>query len=285
MLAVALIMGVVAVYLVNTQLTRKTDDGAAMIPLETRQVVVAANDIDVGTRLDKLMLKTVDWPASSLPEGYFGELAAVLGDDAPVAVKEIRKGEAVIQYKLSTHGARGGLTPRIPAEKRAVTIAVNEVRGVAGFVLPGDRVDVMLTSSAGRKDKHPVTRTLLQNIMVLGVDQLSSEKEDTPKVVNAVTLLVMPEEGKKLTLAQSVGDLNLMLRNEGDVSVAPDSQITLSSLKTFTPVVRKTKTGNVVQQANRRSNVNVIRGLSITQYKVDDIKTPAASGGAAKTAN
>lgn len=288
MLAVALIMGVVAVYLVNTLLTRKSDDGVAIKSLDTRTVVVAANDIEVGTRLDKLMLTTVEWPTASLPGGYFSDPAEILGEEPPVALKEVHKGEAVLKYKLSSQGARGGLTPRIPSEKRAITIAVNEVRGVGGFVLPGDRVDVMLTSSAGRKDKLPVTRTLLQNIQVLGVDQTSSETKDDPQVVNAVTLLVSPEEGKKLTLGQSIGDLNLMLRNEGDVTLGRNTVVTLSSLKTVSPVVKKTIKGKKVVVRRRidpRSSVKVIRGLSITTKKVDNIKAPSASTDAVKKAN
>jgi pilus assembly protein CpaB len=251
--------------------------------------VVAVTDLDVGTRLDKVMLKAVDWPEASMPEGHYSEVEKVIGDkpdETPVVLKEMRKGEPVLEYKLSEKGARGGLTPRIPVHKRAMTIAVNEVRGVAGFVLPGDRVDIMLTSSEGRKDKKPVTRTLLQNVEVLGVDQFSSEKEDEPKVVNAVTLLVTPQEGKKLTLAQTVGALNLMLRNEGDVTVARDEVITLAALRTFVPPPAKPGKKVVTRRPrpSSGSTVQIIRGLSISKQRVKNISAPAGSGEPAKKA-
>ena len=288
MLAIALIMGGVAVYLVNTLISRDKEVGGELQPVGLRPVVVAVTDLDVGTRLDKVMLKAIDWPEASIPEGHFSNVETVIGEEPPVVLKEIRKGEPVLQYKVSEHGARGGLTSRIPVDKRAMIIAVNEVNGVAGFVLPGDRVDIMLTSSAGRADHKPVTRTLLQNIEVLGVDQIDTNKDGEPKVVNAVTLLVTPREGKKLTLAQTVGALNLMLRNEGDVAIARDNVITLSSLRTYVPrpVVKSAK--KVVKRSPRPrrsgSTVRIIRGLSIDKQRVKNLSAPAASPEAVKKA-
>lgn len=288
MLAIALIMGGVAVYLVNTLITRDKEVGGELQPVGLRPVVVAVTDLDVGTRLDKVMLKAVDWPEASIPEGYFSDVDKVIGEKPPVVLKEMRKGEPVLQYKVSEHGARGGLTARIPADKRAITISVNEIRGVAGFVLPGDRVDIMLTGNVGRADNKPVTRTLLQNVEVLGVDQISTDKDGEPKVVNAVTLLVTPQEGKKLTLAQTVGALNLMLRNEGDVAVARDEVITLAALQTYVPP-RVVKPGKKVVTRSPRprssgSTVRIIRGLSIDKQKVNHLSAPAVSGETVKKA-
>lgn len=281
MLAVALIMGGVAVYLVNTLITREKDVSGEVMPVGVRPVVVAATDLSVGTRLDKVMLTVVDWPETSIPEGYFSEVDKVIGEKPPVVLKEIHKGEPVLTFRISEHGARGGLTARVPIDKRAITIAVNEVKGVAGFVLPGDRVDIMLTTSVDRADKKPVTRTLLQSIEVLGVDQISTDKDGEPKVVNAVTLLVTPLEGKKLTLAQTVGDLNLMLRNEGDVSTGQDEVITLAGLRSYVPppVV---KAGNKVVTPRPRpvssgATVSIIRGLSIDKQTVRHLSVPAVS--------
>lgn len=291
MLAIALIMGGVAVYLVDALISREKEVGAELKPVGIQPVVVAVKDLDVGTRLDKVMLKAVDWPKASIPEGYFSDVESVIGDQPdkqPVVLKEIRKGEPVLGYKLSEHGARGGLTPRITVNKRAITISVNEIRGVAGFVLPGDRVDITLTGSAGGTGKAPVTRTLLQNVTVLGVDQITSEKDDEPKVVNAVTLLVTPLEGKKLILAQTVGSLNLMLRNEGDVSVARDEVVTLSALRNYVPP-RVAKPGKKVVTRSPRprssgSTVQIIRGLSIDKQRVKHLSGSAVSGETVKKA-
>ena len=289
MLAVALVMGGIAVYLVNSLITTRDNEvGAELKPVGLRPVVVAVRNLDVGTRLDKVMLRPVDWPEVSIPEGHFSEVKNVIGEEPPIVLKEIRKGEPVLQYKLSPHGARGGLTPKIPVDKRAITIAVNEVKGVAGFVLPGDRVDIMLTTNADRADKKPVTRTLLQNIEVLGVDQISSDEKGEPQVVNAVTLLVTPQEGKKLTLAQTVGALNLMLRNDGEVAVMRDNVTTLSSLRTFVPppVVKSGK--KVVKRRSRPrssgSTVRIIRGLSIDKQRVKHLSASAVSGETVKKA-
>ena len=284
MLVVALIMGGIAVFMVNTLLTQKVEEAGGTVQQEARPIVVAAADLEVGTRLDKVMLQVVDWPAGSVPDGAFSTVEAVIGIEAPVTIKEIRKGEAVLPYRISPQGARGGLTPRIPHEKRAITFAVNEIRGVAGFVLPGDHVDIMLTSTVNRQDKHPATRTLLQNVLVLGVDQVSSEKTNDPKVVNAVTVLVMPKEGRLITLAQKVGDLNLMLRNEGDTSVAKADVITLADLTSYATVATKKKsvTKPVARRyVSRSSSVEIIRGLDIEKKRVKDPKSAAVSAGAA----
>jgi pilus assembly protein CpaB len=266
LLVLALIMGGIAVILVNSMLSREKGQ-REMQSMNTRPVVVAAVDLKTGTRLDALSIKTVDLPVDSLPEGVYGDTKTVLGEQPPVVLKEIRKNEVILPYKLSPQGARGGLPRRIPEDERAITISVNEITGVAGFVLPGDYVDVVFTTSAGRGDKQPVTHTLLQNLQVLGVDQFSSEDEDKPKVVNAITLLVNPNEGKVLTLAQQVGSLNLMLRNEFDASMVEDKQIAISDLLTER-TERMTKT--TVYKRERRPVVEVIRGLEIKKQTVKE---------------
>ena len=157
--------------------------------------------------------------------------------------------------------------------------SVDYIKRVIG--LPGDRVDIRLTAGAGRADKEAVTRTLLQNVEVLGVDQISSDEKGEPQIVDAVTLLVTPVEGKKLTLAQTVGSLNLMLRNEGDVSVARDNVITLSSLRTYVPrpVVKPGK--KVVKRSPRPrssgSTVRIIRGMRSKTEKVKNGTAPVKS--------
>ena len=161
---------------------------------------------------------------------------------------------------------------------------------MAGFVLPGDRVDVLLTAAADGKKKF-TTRTLVQNVIVLGVDQVSSEKEEKPKVVNAVTLLVSREQGKVLTLAQAVGDLTLLLRNEADVIVSAESEVDMDDLKLVkaepVQVAEPEKPAKAVQAkptSSRYLNVQVIRGLNSTNYSVKKDDANGASKGAGKTA-
>jgi len=273
MLLVALIMGGIAVSLVNTAIDQKQEE-PGVAALSVTPVVVASVNLEVGTRLSDVMLKVVDWPKEAAPEGLYTSIEAVLGKEPPVVIKEVRKGEALLPYKLSGQGARGGLTPRVENEMRAMTISVNEIRGVAGFVLPGDRVDILYTTSAG--DKY-TTKSILQNMLVLGVDQSSSEKEDKPVVVNAVTLLVSPQEGKVLTLAQKAGELTLLLRNEGDVTLSTDGSLSTSDIDKMGKKASLAKSG---KGTSNYTNVKVIRGLNTRNYTVKMAtpdKTPTSS--------
>ena len=291
MLLVALLMGGVAVSLVNSML-KDTRVATSEQMVATTPVVVAAADLEIGTRLSEMTVRVVGWPKDSAPEGVFASVDALLGEEPPVVIKEVHKGEAILPYKLAGEGARAGLTTKIPKNMRAIAIPVNEVRGVAGFVLPGDRVDVLLTAAADGKKKF-TTRTLVQNVVVLGVDQLSSEKEDKPKVVNAVTLLVSRQQGKVLTLAQAVGDLTLLLRNASDVIVSAETDVDVSDLKLVKaepvkmlepePEPEKPK---AVQAKPKRSsrylNVQVIRGLNSRNYSVKKDESNGTATGAEK---
>lgn len=264
-LVVALIAGLAAVFLANTMLKQKAAETTEVAQIKTVPVVAAKVDLKIGTRLDKVMLTVVDWPEDSLPDGTFSSIDQLVGDTAPIVLKTIKKGEAILPYKISPHGARGGLPSKIPEDMRAITIGVNEVSGVAGFVLPGDYVDVLHTTEIGRRDNKPVTRVLLQNVLVLGVDQISSEDETKPKVVNAVTLLVTTRDGQKLVLAKKVGNLNLLLRNEYDASILEPKTIALDDL---VPTEKPTKVK--VYKRVRRPIVEIIRGLDIRRESVKE---------------
>jgi pilus assembly protein CpaB len=273
-LVVALAAGLAAVFLAKTMVDRRVSTATTVEQVKTVPVVVAKVDLKMGTRLDKMMLDTIDWPETSLPENHFRSVDEVIGNEAPIVLKQMRKGEVVLHYKLSPQGARGGMPAKIPEDMRAITIAVNEVRGVAGFVLPGTFVDVLHTTSVGRADKKPVTRVLMQNVQILGVDQISSEDETDPKVVNAVTMLVSTADGQKLTLAGTVGELNLLLRNEYDASILEVKTVELTDL---VPTDAPTKVK--VYKRVRRPTVEVIRGLDIKTQSVSEGKelpaTPA----------
>jgi len=222
----------------------------------------------------------------SAPEGAYSDVAVVIGEKPPVLLTETKRGEIILPYKLSPHGARGGLPARIPEDMRAATIPVTEVTGVAGFIAPGDFVDVLHTSAVGRSDQIPVTRVLLQNVQVLGVDQVSSEDEAKPNIVNAVTLLVKTEQGQRLTLALATGTLSLLLRNEFDASLIATNDISWRQLmpeevvREETPkVVRRER--RIVTEVRRPApamalppatkemdKVEVIRGLNVTKQDV-----------------
>lgn len=288
MLALALIMGGITVFLVNTFLQREVTERGRVQEVRTVPVVVAAADLGVGTRLEPALMRVVDWPVAVAPDGVFSDVKTVMGEKPPVVLQEIRRGEPVLPYKLSPHGARGGLPSRIPEDQRAITIPVTEVTGVAGFVVPGDFVDVLHTSVIGRKDNLPVTRVLLQNVQVLGIDQVTSRDQAEPKVVNAVTLLANTEASQRLTLAMATGTITLILRNEFDASLLATSDVTWQNLVPFIPEPEKPR---VVKRQHRepppappKPQVEVIRGLQVTRQTVSGAEAANEPGAAQQNA-
>ena len=272
LLLIALVIGGLVTILISNLLTREVKERGEEPVAKTTKVLVAAADLKTGMRLDKLTVKQVDWPVDNLPEGTYSEVDELLGEVPPVVLKKINKNEVFLPYKLSPQGARGGLPARISEDRRAITIKVDEISGVAGFVLPGTFVDVLLTSKIGQRDKQLASRTLLQNVLVLGVDQLSSEDEDKPTVVNAVTMEVTPRDGKKLALAQEVGKLTLLLRNEIDASILVKNLVTIKTLQES--ALEPTKKVKVYKRVRRTPSptVEIIRGLDVEKKKVKEGK-------------
>ena len=188
----------------------------------SNKVVVAAVDIELGSRLNPQMLKAIDWPTSSLPAGAVTD-PQVLQDR--VVKTSILRGEPILDAKLAPVGSSGGLSAVIPEGKRAITVRVNDVIGVAGFALPGNYVDIVVNTQIdkeGAGDKQ-ISKIVLEHILVLAVAQEANRDETKPKVVNAVTLEVTPEQAEKLDLARSVGTLSLVLRNQIDKQGAETS--------------------------------------------------------------
>jgi len=182
------------------------------------KVVVAAADIQLGSRLNPQMLKTVDWPAGSIPAGAITKADAL---ENRVVKTSVLSGELVLEAKLAPVGTKGGLSAVIPEGKRAMTVRVNDVIGVAGFALPGNYVDIVVNTQiesgggSGRGDRQ-ISKIVLESILVLAVAQEAGRDETKPRVVNAVTLELTPEQAEKLDLARSVGTLSLVLRNQID---------------------------------------------------------------------
>lgn len=181
------------------------------------KVVVAAADIQLGSRLNPQMLKTVDWPAGSIPAGAITKVDAL---ENRVVKTSVLSGEPLLEAKLAPLGTKGGLSAVIPEGKRAMTVRVNDVIGVAGFALPGNYVDIVVNTQiegggSGRGDRQ-ISKIVLESILVLAVAQEASRDETKPRVVNAVTLELTPEQAEKLDLARSVGTLSLVLRNQID---------------------------------------------------------------------
>jgi pilus assembly protein CpaB len=177
----------------------------------TTSVIVATRDLDLGAPLNASMFQVVLWPSGALPTGSFKEQKLLEGR---VVRSPIFKGEPILEPKLAPEGTKGGLTSIIAGGKRAISVKVNEIVGVAGFALPGSFVDIMVNTMDG-KDKA-VSKIVLKRILVLAIAQEANRDETKPKVVSAVTLEVAPEEAEKIDLARSIGTLSLVLRNPID---------------------------------------------------------------------
>jgi pilus assembly protein CpaB len=200
--------------------------------IASTKVVTAAVDIELGSKVNPQMLTSIDWPAGSVPEGAFTNIKDL---EERVVKVGVQRGEAILERKLAPAGTKGGLSSVIADGKRAMTVRVNDVVGVAGFALPGNYVDVMLNTQQDRGSKdaggpNQISLTVLEQVLVLAVAQEANRDDTKPKVVSAVTLELSPEDTEKLDLARSVGTLSLVLRNQLDKQTASTTGITRAQL-------------------------------------------------------
>lgn len=227
MLLVAALAGLAAVVLASRWMVEQSAGS-------TVKVAVANTDINLGQRLAPEFVKLVEWPRESLPPGTLSDLKTV---DGRVTKASVMRGEPILESKLTPAGTKGGLSAVIAEGKRAITVRVNDVVGVAGFALPGSFVDIIVnTQKAGMKTntategEQSISKIVLEKILVLAVAQEVNRDETKPKVVNAVTLEVSPEEAEKLDLARSVDSLSLVLRNQVEARPVETAGATKRSL-------------------------------------------------------
>jgi pilus assembly protein CpaB len=271
-MTVAVVLGLAAVVFASRWLLSQPGGNSG-------RIVVAVADISLGQRLTPEMFKLAEWPVDSVPKGAFTDLQKLSGR---VLKSNLQMGEPVSESKLAPSGTLGGLSALIAEGKRAITVRVNDVIGVAGFALPGNYVDIIVSM---QKDAAPgsttreqsISKIVLERILVLAVAQEVNRDETKPKVVNAVTLEVTPEQAEKLDLARSVGSLSLALRNQID----PQSAATLGATKltllpasaptppkpAAKPVPEARPAPVVVKVAApvKRDCVTVLNGLRMTQ--------------------
>lgn len=247
------------------------------------KVAVATMDIELGSKLNPQMLTMVDWPSGSVPQGAFSNLKEL---SERVVKTSIQRGEAILNGKLAPVGTQGGLSAVIAEGKRAMTVRVNDVVGVAGFALPGNYVDVMVNTqqdrqgTTGNDEKQQISKTVLSHVLVLAVAQEAGRDDTKPRVVNAVTLELALEDAEKLDLARNIGTLSLVLRNQIDAGTTPTLGVRKADLlglresasRPVVPVVAEMTTAKralkatprvtreAVEPVDRRK-VEVIRGV------------------------
>ena len=241
---------------------------AASVP--TRPVVVAAADLGVGTAIRPEDVRIIDWPAAALPAGVFDKPDDVVGRGL---VMPLIQNELILPMKLASKEAGSGLPIMIPEGERAVSVRVNEVIGVAGYVLPGTRVDVVAVASATDKKADTTSKVVLTNVQVLaaGTKMEQNGDESKPIPVTVVTLLVAPDQAERLTLASTEGKIQLALRNPLDQSSPVTSGVRPAGLlgdapapKLVAPVrarfVRPAPAVEAVQAVEPAITVEMIRG-------------------------
>ncbi|WOS66813.1 Flp pilus assembly protein CpaB [Sinorhizobium fredii] len=235
-LAVAILLASAAVFGTRTYLA---DQQARLAAANSKKapektLVVAAKPMRFGDRVYGDNLKTIPWPTGEQPQGSFQTIEAVIGDkDEPrYAMEAIDPGEPVLSSKITGTGERATLSAALDQGMKAVSIRVNDVLGVAGFVRPADRVDVLLTRVVRRQNGSDQTYVdvLLQGVKVLAVDQTADERKDEPSIVKTVTFEVTTDEAQRLTLGASIGTLSLTLRNIASSNVEQTRPITVADL-------------------------------------------------------
>jgi pilus assembly protein CpaB len=180
------------------------------------QVAVAARDLPLGTIVQQADIHMIPWRGDAVPPGYVRDAAAIVGRGL---ITPVKANELLMDAKLAPRGAGGGLAITIPEGLRAVSVRVDDVIGVAGFVLPGTRVDVVLTLPPKQDRKETVTQVVLQNVPVLAAGQIvQQDAQGKPITVSVITVLVTPDDGEKLILAANEGKIQLALRNSLDLA-------------------------------------------------------------------
>jgi pilus assembly protein CpaB len=265
MIGFAVVFGLLAVFVANSWLNHQAELRLKNIDtnprrVATRTVVVAGSPLRFGTQLSANALREVEWPEGAIPAGTFSSINDLLSAGKRIVLAAIEPNEPILRQKITGAGQRATLSAVIQVGMKAVTIRVNDVEGVGGFVLPGDHVDVMMTRQGMEKGSGN-NDVVIQNARVLAVDQLADDSTDKPAVVKAVTLEVDTVAAQKLSLASSIGALSLALRKAGEAAVEGTRQISVSDLGTAQAFVNVTATSHVatigVTRASKRQEYSV----------------------------
>jgi pilus assembly protein CpaB len=254
------VVGLIAVFLVRSYIGAKV-----ATPLSpTGQVVVAETDVDPGTALEGRVLRVATWPRDIIPPKAVSNLKELEGR---VALTAIAKGEPILLTKLAPEGTAAGLGGLLDLNKLAVTVKTDEVSGVAGFINPGDRIDVLVEMPNPGENTEHFSKIILQNLKVLGKGQVWDQKEkDKPKVVTTVTLEVDPQQAETLNLASFQGRVRLALRNQLNKAEFNTSGIVTSQLgHTMRPVAAANDSNKVMPQVR---TVQMIKGMKVTDKEI-----------------
>ncbi len=263
MVVVAVVFGLLAVFVAQTWLNRQAEarlksiDAQKTVQAPTHALVVASRPLRYGAELSPSTLRELPWASDSLPPGSFASIQELMSGGKRIVLTAIEANEPILGTKITGAGQRATLSALISDGKKASTIRVNDVDGVAGFVLPGDRVDVILSRQLDKG--AAVNDVVLKNARVLAVDQIADERADKPAIAKAITLEVDIAGAQKLSLAGQIGTLSLALRKAGDSEPVNSRPITLADL--FNSKTDEADTSNF-------ATISVMRAAAKTIYSV-----------------
>jgi len=262
-LGLAVAMGLIAAWI--TSEFAPSSAVAEIAAAQTTPVVVVRSDVPVASSLTRAQLKLIDWPAEHVPVGAIHSIEDATGR---VARRPLAQGEAVLEASVFSSGAAGGLGAVISEKFRAVSVKVDNVIGVAGFVVPGSRVDVMATiRRVDRERALPYSKAILQDVRVLAVDQkLEEVKSGDPELVNVVTLEVSPAQAEHLIYAAHEGRLQLALRSPGDNIIVAARSIGVADVLDGPVSGKKPIKRRAVASSSTR--IKIIRGTKIEDKKL-----------------
>ncbi len=231
-IAVAVLLAIVAVILANSYLSGvEKRDAVAAEENRVVQIAVARVPMVYGTNLTSENIRMVSWPSTSIPAGAFQSTKGLFDGTTPrVALRPIEAGEPILPGKITGPGGRASISSLIETDMRAVAVRINDVAGVAGFVLPGDSVDVLITRTPPDSKNAQITDMLLQNVRVIAIDQNANESDNKPALGKTVTFSVDQMSAQKLALGGQVGTLSLALRNAANQDMPFASTVGLDDL-------------------------------------------------------
>jgi pilus assembly protein CpaB len=266
MIGFAVVFGLLAVFIAQVWLNNQADMQAKhmhandkVVPMQT--LVVAKRTLHYGTALTSSMLREIPWPEQAMPAGAFHKIDDILSGGKRVVLSAIEANEPILAVKITGPGERATLSALVHKGMKAVTIRVNDVEGVGGFIMPGDHVDVALTRQLAKN--QATTQVILQDARVLAVDQIANQRADKAVIPKSVTLEVDTIDAQKLRLAASVGTLSLLLRKAGETKDQSTYAITLKNLLS----------GN---SSSGTTTITVVRPKSKQEYTVP-VERPGGS--------
>lgn len=251
LLVVALLFGIGAAFFANSWLQQQANTQELAAVVDHQPVLVAARKLEYGQQLEEADIKVVEWPVDLVPAGALSDQVDAVGR---FANQKLVVGEPLLEARVVDRVAGSALSALISDNKRAITVRVNDVAGVAGFLLPGNRVDVLGTRMVSNR---AITSTVLQNVRVLAVDQRASPDKDEPVVVRAVTLEAGIDESIMLVKATEEGSVQLVLRNPEDLAI----RIAQAPVQ---------KTVQAKRTRTREPLVRIIRGTSVNSLAIQN---------------